>query len=66
MDDTETDRPSWVDRHSVGCYYCGALADERECVPNTAEYGGNDDGGSICMACHEAGYHLEQNRRVNG
>ena len=43
--------PDWVDKHSVNCYYCGELVDERNCVPNTAEHGGNDDGGSICPEC---------------
>jgi hypothetical protein len=41
------------DRHSVGCYSCGNTVDERETVPNTAEYGGNDDGGELCKNCQK-------------
>ena len=40
---------NWVDRHSVNCYFCGELVDERDCV-NADDY--NDgDGGSICPKC---------------
>lgn len=42
---------TWVERHSINCYRCGKLADERVCVPNTGEYGGNDDGGELCPTC---------------
>lgn len=42
---------AWIDRHSVNCYYCGDLADERECEP-ADEYNGND-GGSVCPNCLE-------------
>lgn len=38
-------------RHSVNCYKCGKLVDERDCMPNTKEYGGNDDGGDLCPEC---------------
>lgn len=39
----------WIDKHSVDCYFCGELADERDCIP-ADEYNGND-GGDICPAC---------------
>lgn len=39
----------WVDKHSVGCYFCGVLFDERE-GQNADEFN-NGDGGSICPAC---------------
>ena len=38
-----------LDRHSVGCYFCGILFDERN-GSNADEYNGND-GGSICPGC---------------
>ena len=38
-----------TDKHSVGCYFCGRLVDERECIP-ADEYNEND-GGSICPEC---------------
>jgi len=42
----------WILKHSIGCYRCGVLMDERgDCVPNEKEYGGNDDGGSLCPNC---------------
>lgn len=37
--------PDWIDKHSVNCFKCGKLVDERECIPNVEE------GGSICPAC---------------
>ncbi len=37
---------------TVGCYNCGDIVDERDCMPNTSEYGGNDDGGSLCPQCY--------------
>ena len=41
--------PSQVDKHSVNCYFCAELVDERECV-DADEY--NDgDGGTICPKC---------------
>ena len=45
----EDDVPRWVDRHSVNCYFCRVLFDEREGL-NADEYNGND-GGSICPSC---------------
>ena len=36
---------SWIDRHSVNCFKCGELVDERECIP------GKDGEGDICPAC---------------
>ena len=35
----------WIDAHSVNCFRCGLLADERECMPGP---GGE---GEICPAC---------------
>lgn len=40
-----------VDRHSVNCYFCGKLVDERECTP--ADDLNNNDGGDCCTACHK-------------
>lgn len=39
------------DTHRVGCYFCWTLLDERDGMPNTKEYGGNDKGGVICPEC---------------
>jgi len=36
--------------HSVNCYYCGKLFDERDSVGETP-----NDGGSVCQDCYEAG-----------
>ena len=36
-------------KHSVGCYFCGDLVDERECTP-ADDYNG-EDGGSMCERC---------------
>lgn len=47
----DEEEESWVDRHSVDCIRCGALVDERDTVPNTPEYGGDDTGGDICREC---------------
>ena len=44
---------NWIEKHSINCYFCGELVDERECVPNTKEYGGNNDGGEICPKCQK-------------
>jgi len=38
-----------IDKHSVNCYFCGDLEDERECMD--ADEFNNNDGGSICPAC---------------
>lgn len=40
---------NWIDKHSVNCYFCSGLVDERECMP-ADEYNDND-GGSICPDC---------------
>jgi hypothetical protein len=37
--------PSWVDKHSVNCFNCGLLVDERECIV------GNNNEGNICPKC---------------
>ena len=37
---------SWIDKHSVNCYFCDDLVDERECMP--ADIYNNYDGGDIC------------------
>ncbi len=39
------DLPQWIDRHSVNCFICGELADERECCT------GKGGEGSICPRC---------------
>ena len=38
----------WIDRHSVNCYDCGALVDERDAVDGDEWTG---DGGSLCKEC---------------
>jgi len=38
-----------VDKHSVNCYFCGELVDERDCVPADKHNGG--DGGDCCRVC---------------
>ena len=40
----------WVDAHSVNCYFCQELIDERESFP--ADGFNQDDGGSICQGCY--------------
>ena len=40
---------SWVDKHSVNCYFCGKLFDEREGVP--ADEFNDYAGGDICPEC---------------
>ena len=40
----------WVDAHSVNCYFCGLLVDERECLP--ADAFNQNDSGSICQECY--------------
>jgi len=39
----------WIDRHSVNCYFCNELVDERLCMPADAFNG--HDGGDICPDC---------------
>ena len=43
---------NWIDKHSVNCYFCGNLVDERECQP--ADDYNNNDGGDICPECLKA------------
>ena len=40
---------SWIEKHSVNCYFCGYLVDERECLP--ADEFNDNDGGEICPDC---------------
>ncbi len=40
---------SAIERHSVNCYFCGKLVDERDCIP--ADEFNNNDGGDICPKC---------------
>lgn len=40
-----------IDKHSVNCYFCGELVDERECTP--ADDLNEKDGGSCCPKCRE-------------
>ena len=37
----------WIDSHSVNCFICHKLIDERDCIPNP----NNDEGGEICPDC---------------
>jgi hypothetical protein len=50
-----TDAPqsdeSWIDKHSVNCYFCGTLCDERECIP--ADEHNDGDGGDMCPGCQK-------------
>ena len=39
----------FLKKHSVGCYFCGVLFDEREGL--NADDFNNNDGGSICQNC---------------
>ena len=43
------EEPRWVNGHSVNCYFCGWLFDERD-GENADKYN-NNDGGSICPFC---------------
>jgi len=40
---------NWIEKHSVNCYFCGKLFDERE--GQDADSFNNNDGGSICPQC---------------
>ena len=40
---------NWVESHSVNCYFCGVLFDERQ--GQNADAFNNNDGGSICPDC---------------
>ena len=42
-------KTNWIDKHSVNCYFCGELEDERNC--RNADDWNNNDGGSICEDC---------------
>ena len=45
----EQEEDSWVDRHSVNCYFCSKLFDERDSYP--ADEFNSNGGGSICPDC---------------
>tara|TARA_Y100000034_G_scaffold80473_1_gene96544 strand:- start:440 stop:649 length:210 start_codon:yes stop_codon:yes gene_type:complete len=49
MTEIEELEDRWIERHSVNCYFCNALVDERNCLP-ADNYNGND-GGDICPTC---------------
>lgn len=38
-----------IDKHSVNCYFCNRIVDERNCIP-ADEWNGND-GGECCTCC---------------
>jgi len=40
---------NWIEKHSVNCYFCGKLVDERNCMP--ADEFNDNDGGDICSVC---------------
>ena len=40
------------DKHSVNCYFCNDLVDERNCMP--ADEFNDNDGGDICPKCLKA------------
>jgi len=42
---------SWLEKHSVNCYFCGKLFDERD--GQNADSYNNNNGGSICPECLE-------------
>lgn len=48
-DKEEPAEPSWLDRHSVNCFFCEELVDERECTP--ADELNMNQGGSCCPTC---------------
>ena len=48
-DTSECDIPRWIDSHSVNCYFCSNLFDERDGVP--ADKWNNNDGGTACPEC---------------
>jgi hypothetical protein len=52
---------NWIDRHSVNCYFCGDMYDERDCLP--ADDYNNNDGGSICPACMETAEESRSNEK---
>ena len=37
----------WIDRHSVNCFVCNDLVDERDCIP------GKGGEGDICPKCQK-------------
>jgi len=39
----------WISKHSVNCYFCSELVDERDCMP--ADPYNENDGGDICPDC---------------
>lgn len=43
---------NWIERHSVNCYFCHTLIDERDGYP-ADEFNGND-GGTACPQCLKA------------
>jgi hypothetical protein len=51
IESIESDTNNWIDRHSVNCYICGRLVDERDCI-RADEFNGGD-GGDICIDCQE-------------
>jgi hypothetical protein len=38
-----------IDKHSVNCYFCNKLVDDRECIP--ADEFNDGDGGEMCPEC---------------
>jgi len=46
---SKNSNPDWIDKHSVNCYFCNELVDERDCCP--ADLYNDDDGGEICLKC---------------
>lgn len=41
--DDISEHPRWIDRHSINCCNCGALVDERDCMPVKE--------GELCKEC---------------
>lgn len=50
----------WIDRHSVNCYDCGSIVDERDCVDGD-EY--TKDGGSLCQQCLERRLRMQETQK---
>jgi len=46
------DSPDWIESHSVNCYFCGKLVDERDCTP--ADDLNDSNGGECCPECRKA------------
>ena len=44
-------KADWIVKHSVNCYFCGELFDERDGHP--ADTFNSNDGGEVCPDCEK-------------